>query len=299
MEDAKEIELKMVQCLIVDCSRRSDRSSEVKPRFFRVPMVVKNQGEEWEKLTQERRDRWIAAISRSDLTENILQNDRVCDKHFVSGSATADWNKLDVDWVPTLHLGKKNFREVNAEANQKRVERQKLRAKRKLEEQEKEAEEKRKRVNEPGQPLQELNLEEENQDCVASTSTVDTNTQTEEIDYLFEGREEKIKPFDRLYFENDDAKVRFYSGLPSFDVLLATFNHVAPHVRRESKTLTPFQEFAMVLIKLRLNVPLQDLAYRFGIRSVSTVSRTFTSWIKVMDARLRPLIAWPDREALW
>ena len=69
--------------------------------------MVKNQGEEWEKLTQERRDRWIAAITGSDLTEKILQNNRVCDKHFVSGSAAADWNKLGVDWVPTLYLGKK------------------------------------------------------------------------------------------------------------------------------------------------------------------------------------------------
>ena len=54
----------------------------------------------------------------------------------------------------------------------------------------------------------------------------------------------------------------------------------------------------MVLMKLRLNVPHQDLAYRFGV-SMSTVSRTFAHWLVIMDVRLSPLIRWPEREELW
>ena len=89
-------------------------------------------------------------------------------------------------------------------------------------------------------------------------------------------------------------------GLPGFDVLNTTFCFVSPFVSRKSKTLTLFQEFVMVLIKLhvRLNVPLQDLAFRFGV-SLSTVSRTFTAWLTVMDVRLSPLIRWPERDELW
>ena len=90
---------------------------------------------------------------------------------------------------------------------------------------------------------------------------------------------------DREYFRSDD-KVRFYMGLPSHKVLVATLNHVAPHVRRRTQTLGSFQEFIMVLIKLRLNVPFQDLGYRFLV-SVSTVSWNFCSWITAMDYRLR------------
>jgi len=30
---------------------------------------------------------WLAAISTGDFTENILENDRVCGKHFTSGRA--------------------------------------------------------------------------------------------------------------------------------------------------------------------------------------------------------------------
>ena len=59
-----------------------------------------------------------------------------------------------------------------------------------------------------------------------------------------------------------------------------------------------FQEFVMVLMKLRLNVPLQDLAYHFKVLQ-PTVSRIFSSWLVVMDNRLSPLVSWPEREHIW
>ena len=71
-----------------------------------------------------------------------------------------------------------------------------------------------------------------------------------------------------------------------------------PHVTRKSLHLSKFQELVTVLLKLRLNAPLQDLAYRFRT-SVSTVSTTFVAWMVVMDARLSLFISWPDCEDLW
>ena len=61
--------------------------------------------------------------------------------------------------------------------------------------------------------------------------------------------------------------------------------------------LSPFQEFVASLIKLRLNTPLQDLAYKFQV-SLSTISRIVLKWVTNMDIRLRPLILWPDRQEL-
>ena len=55
----------------------------------------------------------------------------------------------------------------------------------------------------------------------------------------------------------------------------------------------------MVLMKLRLNMPFKDNAYRFKNISVSSISRTFSAWMIAMDIRLSPLILWPEREALW
>ena len=60
---------------------------------------------------------------------------------------------------------------------------------------------------------------------------------------------------------------------------------------------SPFQEFMCVLLKLRLNSPIKDLAYRFGI-STSTVSRIFLKWLKQMDIRMHNFVVWLNREAL-
>ena len=127
--------------------------------------------------------------------------------------------------------------------------------------------------------------------------TRDTETQTEEFDYMF-SRFEYRAPDKDLF--NSSEKVRFYTGLPSYEVLMVVFDHVAPHVPRRlgCTTLNRFQEFVMVLMKLRLNVPFQDLAYRF-VLSLSSVSRIFMSWIIAMDLRLSCFIHWPDREQLW
>ena len=91
--------------MVVDCTSKSAPGKDL--HFARVPSVVKNQGEEAEKLSFESQSRWISAISRSDLTEKIVANDRVCSRHFVSGRAAKSWDKYNVDWVPTLNLGHK------------------------------------------------------------------------------------------------------------------------------------------------------------------------------------------------
>ena len=77
----------MVLVSLVGCGNKTGkkRPNAEKCGFFRVPRVVVSQGEYMEELTMERRRRWISAISRDDLTDSILENDRVCSKHFVSG----------------------------------------------------------------------------------------------------------------------------------------------------------------------------------------------------------------------
>ena len=51
-------------------------------------------------------------------------------------------------------------------------------------------------------------------DCPRS----DASTQTEEFDYLF-AESVTSKPFDKNYFKEDNGKVSFYTGLPTFEVL--------------------------------------------------------------------------------
>ena len=71
--------------------------------------------------------------------------------------------------------------------------------------------------------------------------------------------------FDEAFFAGNDEKVKFHTGLPSFEILQKVFSFVEPQVERRPKVLSTFQEFAMVLVKLRLAVPHLDLAYRLKI----------------------------------
>ncbi|XP_029195415.2 uncharacterized protein LOC114961032 [Acropora millepora] len=126
------------------------------------------------------------------------------------------------------------------------------------------------------------------------TVVCDTATQTEDFDYMFKTAK---RPFDREDMLDDD-KVAFYTGLPTLKLLDALYGHIAPHITRRSLTLSNYQELVMVLMKLRLDTPYRDLAYRFGV-SISTVSKIFSSWLTTMEIRLSPLIYWPEREELW
>ena len=92
--------------------------------------------------------------------------------------------------------------------------------------------------------------------------------------------------------------MRFYTGLLGFNLLKATFSFISPFVTPGSKSLSLFQEFFLVLMKLRLNVPVHDLAYRCGV-FLSPVSRTLSTWLTVVNIRLSPIIRWPERDELW
>ena len=59
----------------------------------------------------------------------ILNNNRVCDQHFHSGTAAPLWDRHNIDWVLTLNLGHSKLvrrREQN-EAQEGRAERSKRR----------------------------------------------------------------------------------------------------------------------------------------------------------------------------
>ncbi len=105
-----------------------------------------------------------------------------------------------------------------------------------------------------------------------------------------------VPPFSEEELEQDDDRGKFYTGLPNYKLLKAVFDLVVVPSMIPTK-LSPFQEFMLTIIRLKLNSPYKDLAYRFGI-SVSTVSRIFSKWLTLMDAVLQHLIIWPTRESL-
>ena len=53
----------------------------------------------------------------------------------------------------------------------------------------------------------------------------------------------------------------------------------------------------MVFLRLRLNLPIQHIAYMFGLHR-TTVSTTFKEVVSVMYTQLQSLVRWPDRKYL-
>ena len=78
------------------------------------------------------------------------------------------------------------------------------------------------------------------------------------FDYMFQTS--RYQAPNRDFFDAED-KVRFYTGLPSMEVLMVVFEFIYPHVTRQTQSLNRFQEFIIVLVKLRLNAPLQFPEY--------------------------------------
>ncbi len=100
---------------------------------------------------------------------------------------------------------------------------------------------------------------------------------------------------------NNDKMTKFYTGLKSWALFEIIYDLVLPGIVATSssdKRSLPFDEqLLLVLMRLRLNLSEQDLAYRFKI-SVGTVSNYIAKWIDVMFVRLaRNFMAWLSREA--
>ena len=237
-----------------------------------------------EELTRKRHAGFISAISRADLTEKIMSNDRICSRHFISGKPASPLDENNPDWLPTLNMGhSKQSSESRARAVAERWERMKAR--------------------------ESLNKESEvrNTEVLsdaddANLNSVDASTQTALTSRMIEDMQEKTEDksmqvfTEKSFIMNGEEYVRFYTGLTNFEVLHAVFDFVVPPATVKTK-LSFFQEFVLTIIKLRLDLPFKDLAYRFGI-SVTTVSRIFCKWLTIMDVRLKCLIIWPDRDSL-
>lgn len=104
------------------------------------------------------------------------------------------------------------------------------------------------------------------------------------------------KDFTEEAFRDKDDRVKYYTALPNFIILLATFNLISPGMSTDARArLCKFQQFLLVLMKLRLNLPIQVLADMFSV-SYSTARRIFYNVLDVLYVRLHPLVTWPERE---
>ncbi|PFX25495.1 hypothetical protein AWC38_SpisGene9882 [Stylophora pistillata] len=185
----------------------------------RIPSVITNQGEEIRNLSEERRKKWISAISRKDLTDSILEHGRVCGRHFISGKAAKLCDRYYPGWIPTQNLDHDKCDSVeklqaDLETAAKRDQRARDREMKRIvaENEERlmeEIEAKRQKIGEPGEKVTYISF---NSDSAMKVETeTGTATQTEQFCYLLHTSTAK-PPFDEAYFANgneNDFAYRF------------------------------------------------------------------------------------------
>ena len=99
-------------------------------------------------------------------------------------------------------------------------------------------------------------------------------------------------------FKENDGMVKFYTGLPNWQVFNAVMTLVASSLpEAPNSKITTFQMLLMFFMKIRLNLFEEDIGYRFGVHK-ATVSRNFHKVLDVMYVKLSHLIKWPSREIL-
>ena len=136
------------------------------------------------------------------------------------------------------------------------------------------------------------------QACSATDQPLVTTALLARIEFLeaecsrLQNSESKILHFGIDQIKLDNCLVSFYTGFPSFAIFLAFFQFLGPVVdklqywggkqsakkRQRAKKLTPMDQLFMTLVKLRLDLKVVDIAFRFNI-STALVSRYFTTWI--------------------
>ena len=145
---------------------------------------------------------------------------------------------------------------------------------------------------------------------ISQLKDTSTMTDTTEIDNLSEElkrmlvlnkKQEKLihdLQYGEECFENNDQKVRFFTGLHSWCTLNTLFKFVEPSLNSTARcTLSPFQQLILTLTRLRLNLSGLHLSYIFQI-SPSTSSRIFVNTIDILHKYLKSIIMWPTRDVL-
>ncbi|XP_041347756.1 uncharacterized protein LOC121367563 isoform X1 [Gigantopelta aegis] len=89
-------------CNVLQCHNRSNRETD--RSFYRIPAIIRNQGQACETLSSQRRLKWLSRLNQ-DFTGKNLGNVRVCSDHFIMGKPVDLYDETNPDWAPSLKMG--------------------------------------------------------------------------------------------------------------------------------------------------------------------------------------------------
>ena len=133
--------------------------------------------------------------------------------------------------------------------------------------------------------------------------------------------EPKDKKFTINKISNSDQLIKFYTGIPTFALFQWLVDQIKSHATnmkyfrgKESmedkhyqihntakpgpnRSMSIEDEFLLTMMKLRLNLKEDDLAFRFDI-SQSCVSQIISTWIPFLARELEEFIYWPSQNEI-
>ncbi|XP_062602320.1 uncharacterized protein LOC134264038 [Saccostrea cucullata] len=310
-------------CVVYKCHNKADAGSKEKGvSFFRFPK------------DKRKRKAWVKAIQRDKWTPT--EASYVCSAHFQGGWHSDDPG--DINFRPTIFSYKEKIPNEREKARNQRLDR------RNIIQEMAEAENTSKKILQKHQAFSLM----VNDYCLPPTAEGD-NKSNDNISNDINLDDTDIKSFsdqgvqtdpDPVHLEceqlaqelnkcskdltnarwntekikDNDAKTKFYTGLPTYAVFLWLFNFLKPKAERmvywtgPSKTagnqertrastgsLKLIDQLFAVLARLRLGLFTQDIANRVGV-SVGTYSKYFTTWICLLHAELKILNHFPSRD---
>ncbi|XP_048737564.2 uncharacterized protein LOC125652413 [Ostrea edulis] len=313
----------VIQCVVFKCSnRQGSKAKEKGVSFFRFPK------------DRRKRAAWIKTINRNNWAPN--EYSRVCSELFVDSWHSDD--PTDINYRPTL------FSYKTREPSETQAAREERHSKRNLLQEINETDRTERLLMQKhhdfslyshsyytSQPdcLQDINnnndenmilddvdiktLKDEGVQCDPDPLLQENLALKKELDDLKRERSRYIWNVEKI--ANDDAKTKFYTGLPSFAVFMWLFNSMRPKAermrywigsntyltadrQRKSKgSLELVDQLLAVLLRLRLGLFTSDIAHRFGI-SESTFSKYFATWISLLACELKSLNPFPARDII-
>ncbi|XP_070831340.1 uncharacterized protein [Chaetodon trifascialis] len=298
-------------CVVAGCRNR--RTPGTTLSFYRFPR------------DPERKQRWIAAVNREGWVPN--DGSRLCSTHFISGKQVK--NPRSPDYVPSVFTTAPLSPEMKEPAALEILDKQEARVEaanallflqgqgrsvvgERGQEEHPEEREQEAIVEESASSSLSTDEDDDEDDESMSDSKKGSFAQTSDVPINFDDILKALKKENQSLREsvekmslsesslkNDAEKVKFYTGLPNYFVLETVMWLLAPHMDgMKNVKLSKFQQLLLTLMRLRLDLRNQDLAYRFGVK-VGTVTRTVHQMVSIMSSTLVPTaVFWPSRAEL-